>query len=164
MQGLSKESHAFEIQICPYGGLCARIFPARARWLRLRTISRAFSITERVVANFTPPRHKWNTTACRPRRLRIPTCRRVFLFRAQEWCCQRGVHFDTHNGKPSGKAYTMWAELSSYLNWMNQVTTHSGAGKYESYVVLGFGASGKDWRQVGYQYVAQRCFPMQKVV
>jgi outer membrane lipoprotein-sorting protein len=56
-----------------------------------------------------------------------------------------GVHFDTHNGKPSGKAYTyVGGTFKLFEPGMNQVTTHSGAGKYESYVVLGFGASGKD--------------------
>jgi outer membrane lipoprotein-sorting protein len=56
-----------------------------------------------------------------------------------------GVHFDSHNGKPSGKAYTyVDGVFRLFEPSINQVTVHSGAAKFESYVNLGFGASGKD--------------------
>lgn len=69
----------------------------------------------------------------------------VFYFERKNGAASVGVHFDTHNGKPSGKAYTyVGGTFKLFEPGINQVTTHSGAGKYESYVVLGFGASGKD--------------------
>jgi outer membrane lipoprotein-sorting protein len=69
----------------------------------------------------------------------------VFYFERKKDGASVGVHFDTHNGKPSGKAYTyVGGTFKLFEPGINQVTTHSGAGKYESYVVLGFGASGKD--------------------
>ena len=69
----------------------------------------------------------------------------VFYFERKNGAASVGVHFDTHNGKPSGKAYTyVGGTFKLFEPGMNQVTTHSGAGKYESYVVLGFGASGND--------------------
>jgi outer membrane lipoprotein-sorting protein len=56
-----------------------------------------------------------------------------------------GVHFDTHNGKPTGKTYTyIGGTFKLFEPNMDQVTTHTGAAKFESYVILGFGASGKD--------------------
>ena len=56
-----------------------------------------------------------------------------------------GVHFHQHNGKPSTKAYTfVGGVLKLHESGSNQVTTYSQAGKFESYVMLGFGASGKD--------------------
>lgn len=69
----------------------------------------------------------------------------VFYFERKNGAASVGVHFDKHNGKPSGKAYTyVGGTFKLFEPGINQVTTHSGAGKYESYVVLGFGASGKD--------------------
>jgi outer membrane lipoprotein-sorting protein len=69
----------------------------------------------------------------------------VFYFERKNNAASVGVHFDTHNGKPSGKAYTYVGGIFKLFEpGVNQVTTHSGAGKYESYVILGFGASGKD--------------------
>ena len=56
-----------------------------------------------------------------------------------------GVHMSEHNGKPSGKAYTyIGGQFKLFEPLQNQVTTYSKAGKYESYVILGMGASGKD--------------------
>jgi outer membrane lipoprotein-sorting protein len=56
-----------------------------------------------------------------------------------------GVHFDTHNGKATGKTYTyIGGTFKLYDPGVDQVTTHTGAAKFESYVILGFGASGKD--------------------
>ncbi len=56
-----------------------------------------------------------------------------------------GVHMSEHNGKPSGKAYTfIGGQFKLFEPGPNQVTTFKNAGKYESYVILGMGASGKD--------------------
>jgi outer membrane lipoprotein-sorting protein len=56
-----------------------------------------------------------------------------------------GVHFSQHNGRPSTKAYTyINGVLSVFDPGSNQVTNYAKAGKYESYIILGFGASGRE--------------------
>ena len=56
-----------------------------------------------------------------------------------------GVHMREHDGRPSGKAYTyIGGTFKLFEPTVNQVTTYAKAGKWESYVILGFGASGKD--------------------
>lgn len=56
-----------------------------------------------------------------------------------------GVHFSQHNGKPSAKAYTYNnGVFSLYEPGPNEVTNYSKAGKFESYLILGFGASGRE--------------------
>jgi len=56
-----------------------------------------------------------------------------------------GVHMSEHNGKPSGKAYTfIGGTCKLFEPGPNQVTTFAKAGRWESYVILGFGASGKE--------------------
>ncbi len=56
-----------------------------------------------------------------------------------------GVHFSQHNGKPSGKAYTYNnGVFSLYEPGPDTVTNYSKAGKFESYLILGFGASGRE--------------------
>jgi outer membrane lipoprotein-sorting protein len=56
-----------------------------------------------------------------------------------------GVHMSEHNEKPSGKAYTfIGGTFKLFEPGVNQVTTFAKAGKWESYAILGFGASGKD--------------------
>jgi outer membrane lipoprotein-sorting protein len=56
-----------------------------------------------------------------------------------------GVHFSSHNGQPSAKSYTyIDGTFRLFEPNVNQVTTHTGASKYESYVILGFGAKGSD--------------------
>jgi len=58
---------------------------------------------------------------------------------------QMGVHMSEHNGKPSGKAYTYVSGVFKLFEpGVNQVTTYMKASKWESYIDLGFGASGKD--------------------
>ena len=61
---------------------------------------------------------------------------------------QMGVHINEVNGKPvpkvmvvSGGVFKMYEKLP------NQVTTSNKVSKYESYLVLGLGASGKDLEQ-----------------
>jgi outer membrane lipoprotein-sorting protein len=56
-----------------------------------------------------------------------------------------GAHIEQHNGKPSAKAYTfIGGTFRLFEGGVNQVTTYSKAGKWESYIILGFGASGKE--------------------
>ena len=58
---------------------------------------------------------------------------------------QMGVHMSEHNGKPSSKAYTYVGGIFKLFEpGVNQVTTYAKASKWESYINLGFGASGKD--------------------
>jgi outer membrane lipoprotein-sorting protein len=58
---------------------------------------------------------------------------------------QMGVHMSEHNGRPSGKAYTyVGGVFKLFEPGVNQVTTFVKASKWESYIDLGFGASGKD--------------------
>jgi outer membrane lipoprotein-sorting protein len=58
---------------------------------------------------------------------------------------QMGVHMSEHDGKPSGKTYTYVSGVFKLFEpGVNQVTTFVKAGKWESYIDLGFGASGKD--------------------
>jgi outer membrane lipoprotein-sorting protein len=59
-----------------------------------------------------------------------------------------GVHIETDNGRPvpkvivvSGGVFKMYEQLT------NQVTSSKKVSKYESYLELGFGASGKDLAQ-----------------
>lgn len=59
-----------------------------------------------------------------------------------------GVHIDEVNGKPVPKVMVVsGGEFQLYEKLTNQVTRSKKAGKYESYLVLGFGASGKDLEQ-----------------
>ncbi len=56
-----------------------------------------------------------------------------------------GVHFNQHNTRPSTKAYTfVGGVLKLRESGSSQVTDYPQAGKFESYVMLGFGASGTD--------------------
>jgi outer membrane lipoprotein-sorting protein len=59
---------------------------------------------------------------------------------------QMGVHIDQHNNKPAPKIYTYGNGVFELFEPppVNQVTTFTKANKFESYVMLGFGASGKD--------------------
>jgi outer membrane lipoprotein-sorting protein len=59
-----------------------------------------------------------------------------------------GIHIDEVNGKPVPKIIVVsGGEFQLYDKLSNQVTRSKKAGKYESYLVLGFGASGKDLQQ-----------------
>jgi outer membrane lipoprotein-sorting protein len=56
-----------------------------------------------------------------------------------------GVQMSEHNGKLSGKAYTyIGGTFKLFEPAINQVTIYAKAGKWESYVILGMGASGTD--------------------
>jgi outer membrane lipoprotein-sorting protein len=58
---------------------------------------------------------------------------------------QMAAHIREVNDKPVPKVYSYSnGVFKLYEKLTNQVTTFSKAGKFESYVMLGFGASGKD--------------------
>jgi outer membrane lipoprotein-sorting protein len=56
-----------------------------------------------------------------------------------------GVHVTHHRDKSSAKTYTFVDGVFKLFEpGIDQVTTYKKAGKFESYAILGFGASGKD--------------------
>jgi outer membrane lipoprotein-sorting protein len=58
---------------------------------------------------------------------------------------QMGVHIAAHDHKPSPKVYTYGnGAFKLFEPGIDQVTTFAKANRFESYVMLGFGASGKD--------------------
>jgi len=58
---------------------------------------------------------------------------------------QMAAHIETENGKPEPKIYGIFAGVVKlYEKLTNQVTTFSKLGQFESWFMLGFGASGKD--------------------
>jgi outer membrane lipoprotein-sorting protein len=69
----------------------------------------------------------------------------VFYDRKSNAAVSMGVHMSEHNTKPSGKAYTyVGGVFKLFEPGPNQVTTFAKASKYESYINLGVGASGRD--------------------
>ncbi len=59
-----------------------------------------------------------------------------------------GVHVDTDNGRPVPKVIVVsHGVFKMYEKLTNQVTSSKKVSKYESYLVLGFGASGKELEQ-----------------
>jgi len=61
---------------------------------------------------------------------------------------QMGVHIREANGKPMPKVYTVSGGIFKlYEPLIDQVTTSSKVSKYESYLQMGFGASGKELEQ-----------------
>jgi outer membrane lipoprotein-sorting protein len=58
---------------------------------------------------------------------------------------QMAAHINEHNGKPSPKIYSYAGGLFRLFEiGLNQVTTYKKASQFESYVMLGFGASGRE--------------------
>lgn len=58
---------------------------------------------------------------------------------------QMGVHIREANGKPVPKVYTVSGGVFKlYEPLINQVTTSNKVSKYESYLQMGFGASGRE--------------------
>jgi outer membrane lipoprotein-sorting protein len=69
----------------------------------------------------------------------------VVYYDRKNGAVRMGVHMSEHNGTPSGKAYTyIDGMVKLFEPGINQVTTFNGAAKWESYIILGIGASGKD--------------------
>ncbi|HET6206045.1 MAG TPA: hypothetical protein VFD98_04500, partial [Terracidiphilus sp.] len=61
---------------------------------------------------------------------------------------QMGIHIDQINGRPVPKVIVVSGGVfKMYDKLQNQVTTSSKVSKWESYLILGFGASGKDLAQ-----------------
>lgn len=61
---------------------------------------------------------------------------------------QMGLHINEVNNKPVPRVITLSGGVfKMYDKLQNQVTTSNKAGKYEKYLRLGFGASGKDLDQ-----------------
>jgi outer membrane lipoprotein-sorting protein len=61
---------------------------------------------------------------------------------------QMAAHINENNGKPTTKMYIYSdGKLRLVEPMIHQVTTIAKAGKFESYLMLGFGASGKDLEQ-----------------
>ncbi len=61
---------------------------------------------------------------------------------------EMGVHIDEVNKKPVPKVIVVsGGQFQLYEKLTNQVTRSNKVSKYESYLVLGFGASGKDLEQ-----------------
>jgi outer membrane lipoprotein-sorting protein len=55
------------------------------------------------------------------------------------------IHFEKENGKAVPKVIVVKGDVfTMYEKLTDQVTTKKGAGKYEGYMALGFGASGND--------------------
>jgi outer membrane lipoprotein-sorting protein len=55
------------------------------------------------------------------------------------------AHIAEHNGRPVPKIYTYTGGVFKlFESAIDQVTTFAKASKFESYLMLGFGASGKD--------------------
>lgn len=67
-------------------------------------------------------------------------------YERNEGAFQMGVHIAEHNNKPAPKVYTYGKGSFKLFEPppIDQVTTYTKANKFESYVMLGFGASGKD--------------------
>lgn len=60
---------------------------------------------------------------------------------------EMGVHIEQVNSKPVPKVIVVSGGVfKMYEKLLNQVTTSTKVSKYEDYLVLGFGASGKDLR------------------
>lgn len=58
---------------------------------------------------------------------------------------QMAAHIAEHNGKPAPKIYTYSnGVFKLFESGIDQVTTFAQASKFESYLMLGFGASGKE--------------------
>lgn len=61
---------------------------------------------------------------------------------------EMGIHIDEINGRPVPKVIVVSGGVfKMYEKLINQVTTSTKVSKYESYLILGFGAGGKDLQQ-----------------
>jgi outer membrane lipoprotein-sorting protein len=61
---------------------------------------------------------------------------------------QMGIHIEQINGRPVPKTIVVSGGVfKMYDKLQNQVTTSNKASKWEGYLILGFGASGKDLAQ-----------------
>ncbi|MDR3739217.1 MAG: outer membrane lipoprotein-sorting protein [Terracidiphilus sp.] len=73
------------------------------------------------------------------------TQRGVAFYERKGTAFQMSAHIAEMNGKASPRTYTYAAGvLRLFEPLVDQVTSFKSAGKFESYLMLGFGASGKD--------------------
>jgi outer membrane lipoprotein-sorting protein len=69
----------------------------------------------------------------------------VVYYERKNNAVRMGVHLSEHDGHPTAKAYTfIGSTFELFEPGINQVTKYVKAGKWEGYVSLGMGASGKD--------------------
>jgi outer membrane lipoprotein-sorting protein len=69
----------------------------------------------------------------------------VVYYERKNGSFQMAAHIHEFNGKPVPKVYVYsGGAVRLYEQMINQVTTLTKAGQYESWFMLGFGASGKD--------------------
>jgi len=72
----------------------------------------------------------------------------VVYYERKSGSFQMAAHIREENGKPVPKVYVYsGGAVRLYEQLINQVTTLTKAGQYESWFMLGFGASGKDLEQ-----------------
>jgi outer membrane lipoprotein-sorting protein len=72
----------------------------------------------------------------------------VVYYERKSGSFQMAAHIREENGKPVPKVYAYsGGAVRLYEQLINQVTTLTRAGQYESWFMLGFGASGKDLEQ-----------------
>jgi len=68
----------------------------------------------------------------------------VVYYERKNNAVRMGVHLSEHDGHPTAKAYTfIGSTFELFEPGINQVTKYVKAGKWEGYVSLGMGASGK---------------------
>lgn len=73
------------------------------------------------------------------------TQRGVAYYERKAAAFQIAAHINEMNGKPSPRIYTYSGGVMRLFEpLMDQVTSFKSASKYESYLLLGFGASGKE--------------------
>ncbi|MGA8090144.1 MAG: outer-membrane lipoprotein carrier protein LolA [Terracidiphilus sp.] len=72
----------------------------------------------------------------------------VVYYDRKNGAMRMGIHINEDNGKPVPKVIVVaGGEFQLYEKLIDQVTRSKKAGKYEGYLQLGFGASGKDLEQ-----------------
>jgi outer membrane lipoprotein-sorting protein len=72
----------------------------------------------------------------------------TFYFEHRGATVQMAGHIREINGKPAPKVYTYTGGVLKFFDArQNQVTVFNKAGEFQSYLMLGFGASGKDLEQ-----------------
>ena len=97
-------------------------------------------------ANFhsTSADFEWDTVSTEP----VPDTdvqKGIVYYQRKGSSFQMAAHFNEDNGKPAPKIMVVSGGVFKlYEKLINQVTTSNKVGKYESYLLLGFGASGKD--------------------
>jgi outer membrane lipoprotein-sorting protein len=71
----------------------------------------------------------------------------VYYERKEDKSFRMAAHIETENGKPEPKTYVYSGGVVKLIDKSGQVTTLDKLSQYESWFMLGFGASGKDLEQ-----------------